>query len=176
MLYGYENEVINVLISLNLFNMLPFYPLDGGRIMGKLFTQGRNVVELFFYCLSALALLVFMYREGLSLMAIIMIPIAFQIIRSIDVMSDQKHLKNSGFDFNKNYDELSDEEYYQLNEYLKQSKPKLDDQSRLAYLQSLLTHSQELKLSGKEKVTFFLVWLFFLLAPVTPFLIKKLLN
>jgi stage IV sporulation protein FB len=164
-IYGYNKEAAEIFIFLNLFNMLPLYPLDGGRIMGKLFTQGKNIVEIFFYSLSAIALLAFIYYDGLSMMAIIMIPIGFQIIRSIDIMMDRNQLKKSGFDFNKNYDELSDEEYHQLDQYLRENKPKLNDQSRLSYLEALLTHSKELKLSWKEKIIFLLIWLFFLLAP-----------
>jgi len=168
-LYGYKKDFANLFIILNLFNMLPLYPLDGGRIMGKLFTQGKNVVEIFFYSLSALALLAFIYYDGISMMAIIMIPIGFQIIRSIDVMVDRNKLKNSGFDFNKNYDELTDEEYHQLNQYLKQNKPKLSDESRLKYLEALLTHSKELKLNWKEKILYFLIWLTFILGPIILF-------
>ena len=72
-------EAIEMLIWLNLFNLFPIYPLDGGRMVELLFSGTRPFVEVTFRALGALALLAL----GVFASSVVLIALAAFLLLSI---------------------------------------------------------------------------------------------
>src|SRR5690349_21682439 len=54
--YWLLTKTAALLIFLNVFNLLPIYPLDGGQLLNRLFLDESNVIGKVFVIVSALAL------------------------------------------------------------------------------------------------------------------------
>ncbi len=113
----YQN-VAGMFIIINLFNLLPVMPLDGGRLLKLLFFEKNEVLnEIFLFLSVALLTLVFFYLKSYFLL---IIPgfLLFQF----KVLSQLKKLKviikNKGIDLDKSYSELSDSDYWLIRDEL----------------------------------------------------------
>jgi hypothetical protein len=62
-------SVVQVLIFLNAFNLLPFGFLDGGRFLGRVLLSRHRVLEVGFLGLGSLALALFALKAGLYIVA-----------------------------------------------------------------------------------------------------------
>lgn len=90
-------EAGSILLALNLFNLLPFSPLDGGQILDTFLFARRPRLRLVFHFLSALALVLFGYYlesailAGLGLILMVALPFAWQrvaLLRGMAGVSD----------------------------------------------------------------------------------------
>jgi Zn-dependent protease len=86
-------EVGSILLALNLFNLLPFSPLDGGQILDTFLFARRPRLRLVFHFLSALALVLLGYYlesallAGLGLILMAALPFAWRRVALLHGMS-----------------------------------------------------------------------------------------
>jgi Zn-dependent protease/tetratricopeptide (TPR) repeat protein len=90
-------EAGSILLALNLFNLLPFSPLDGGQILDTFLFARRPRLRLVFHFLSALALVMFGYYlesallAGLGMILMAALPFAWRrvaLLRGMAGVSD----------------------------------------------------------------------------------------
>ena len=85
-------------LLINSFNLLPFFPLDGGRFLQEVLFSRNRYVELFFRLLASLALIALGFLMGawlialLGLFTLLSIGISFKITR---IVKDLKPLLSS---------------------------------------------------------------------------------
>lgn len=83
-------------IAINLFNMLPFFPLDGGRFVHEILFSRNRYVELVFKIIASLTLIIlgvvmhFWFLAIIGFFSIVAIPITFK------VAGISKNLRESG--------------------------------------------------------------------------------
>jgi stage IV sporulation protein FB len=125
--YRYNNEILrrtgDIFVTINVFNLLPIYPLDGGRIIKNLFFQSNEKINIAFLWISIIVLIAIAFNiEAYSLLLVPLILFA-QMRQQTQIASARKMLNEKGFDTKKTYAELSDEEYWlirnDLGSYLK---------------------------------------------------------
>lgn len=105
-------------VILNLFNLLPIYPLDGGQLFRTLFMPTRDVLSAIFILVSVG--LITWYAIDNKQWFLLMIP-GFLLIRLIDQFHLARvriRLKEAGIDYNKTYADLTDEEYWLIRDEL----------------------------------------------------------
>jgi Zn-dependent protease len=66
-------------LAINLFNLLPVYPLDGGRIVHRLLLAGSAVADLLFRVLALAALGYFAYRTGDRVLLVVAVVLALAL-------------------------------------------------------------------------------------------------
>ncbi len=113
---GYGIMAANIFILLNIFNLLPVTPLDGGHLLETLFFGRHQGLQLVFMGLSAILL------AGIAILTqsyfLLIIPF-FLVLRLQHVRSTgekQKIMEDRGIDYRKSFDELSDESYWKIRE------------------------------------------------------------
>ena len=112
-----------IFMSLNVFNLFPVEPLDGGRLLDTLFIGKNDFLRYFFLILSILLLLWVAYKLESYLM-IFIAAIVFMRLRLLYLANTlrKKLQTEKGFNLDKAYSELSDEEYWKLRaEYIRNS-------------------------------------------------------
>ena len=109
-------KTANIFIFLNLFNLVPVYPLDGGQLLKTMFFSRNNIFQMFFMILSILLLAAWaIYRETFSFLLIPALLVG-QLVGMVRLQRTRNELKERGFNLDKTYDELSDADYWDIRE------------------------------------------------------------
>lgn len=122
--YGmtYEHELLiktgEIFLYINLFNLLPVMPLDGGRIIKSLFFETNEKINIAFTIISMIAIVFFALMQGIYALLIIPIFLYSQIVSNLETNKVRQIIKDKGFVLNKSYEDLSNEEYWLLRDEL----------------------------------------------------------
>jgi stage IV sporulation protein FB len=121
-------ENINVLaysfLVINLLNCLPFYPLDGGRLVETLFYRDNYVIRLVFGIISIIALTVLFAISLNPIMLIIPALITFELFNENKLEKIREYLRQEKINFFTSYDSLPDKDYWLIRDCLIFSFPK----------------------------------------------------
>lgn len=123
-----HHETLKILASsfliINLLNALPFYPLDGGRLLETLFQSERYTVRLVFGII-AVAVMTLLF---LLLFSPLLLIIPFLMM--LDLNNERKHqrireyLSQEGLRYRCSYRELTNREYWLIRDCLLFSFPR----------------------------------------------------
>lgn len=165
-------------ILLNLINLLPVYPLDGGQLLNRVFLDEESIWSRAFILLSVAALAWFsfsMYRStGNHFYFILLFFPVMIFLRSMGdrkLLSLEKKIEEAGINADTEYEDLPDADYWRIRDILAQEHPSFSDlqagppysysgkeEKVMLTIQSLLHRHliQDLSLAGKLLV--FLLW------------------
>lgn len=175
------NQVSWILIYLNLLNLLPVYPLDGGQLLNRLFLDNSRIISKIFLLLSIVALTWFaLYGGPRPFYALLIIPFFLLTRMLTDSHLDKltRKVEETGFDLDTTYEEISDENYWKIRNVLIRNHSSLkdvpeappyeyshkEDQIRIM-VQNLLQRSivQDISLAGK--IIILIIWVGCFAAP-----------
>jgi stage IV sporulation protein FB len=176
-------KVAWILIFLNVLNLLPVYPLDGGQLLHRLFLDDYNILGKIFVVLSV----AFMSWVAITSQFYFLLLFPFMMVSRMfgDLQHErvEKKLEAEGIDLMKSYEALSAEEYWKIRNAVIKYYPQFKDvkpsppyeispkeDQIITTIQSLLQRSliQDLSLTGKFVIL--VIWIAFFLAP---FVIKN---
>ncbi len=178
-------QAAQIFLLLNVFNLLPVFPLDGGQFFQALYFNGSRIIQMIFLVFSFGSLLYLFvalnYSWGLLLIAALVL---MRIGQLNFVNRVRKRLSEEGFDYACSYDDLTDDEYWQMrtviiNESKLLSKkfsidtPLEDEQPIIRHIESVLVPAYEDDLSLLHKISFTLIWLAAFTVPVLQWLLYK---
>ncbi len=176
----------SLLLFLNLLNLLPIYPLDGGQILHRLFLDEKNIIGRTFMVLSALFMFWFDWAyiyPNSTLMALLLlyfpINILIRLKADIDNTKMVNRIESEGVNLNKDYLDITDEEYWKIRAAFIKHHPDLHDippgppyeyASRedkvITTMQGMLQRLIIMDLSVVEKIAIILLWVGCFAAPV----------
>jgi len=172
------DEVAKASIFLNLLNLLPIYPLDGGQLLHRLFLDNIQVIGKIFLIASAALLTWVAIRTGIYPLLIFPFMMITRLIRDMQHERIEKKIEAEGIDLVKSYDEISPEEYWRIRNVIINHYPQLRDvkpsppyeisskeDQIITIIQGLLQRSiiQDLSLVGK--ILILLIWIGCFVAP-----------
>jgi Zn-dependent protease len=176
-------KVAWILIFLNVLNLLPVYPLDGGQLLHRLFLDNYNILGKVFVILSA-ALMVWMaISSGFYFLLLFPFMMFSRMIGDLHHERVEKKIEAEGIDLMKTYEQLTPEEYWRIRNAVIKYYPQFKDvrpappyeispkeDQIINMIQGLLQRSltQDLSLTGKFIIL--VIWIGFFLAP---FIIKN---
>ena len=107
-----------LLIFLNVLNLLPIYPLDGGQLLNRLFLDESKIVGKVFVVLSAIALAYFAIK--IEFYPLLVFPAMMLFRLRTDTRFDEltKKVEETGINLEKTYEEISDEDYWKIRNIL----------------------------------------------------------
>lgn len=112
----YPNERIemlgNIFFILNLFNLLPFMPLDGGRLLETLFINHNHTIRIVFTIISIMVLALLAVFTKSIFFLIIPVSMVFDLIMEIKNQKIRDYLAQENIDYNTDYADLSDFNYW----------------------------------------------------------------
>jgi Zn-dependent protease len=114
----------NSFLIINLFNCLPFHPLDGGRLIETLFFKENYVIRLVFGIISILALLVLFIAVSSPIMLIIPFFIGMELYNEHKFQKIRDYLRQEKINYHTDYDSLSDKNYWLIRDCLLYSFPR----------------------------------------------------
>ncbi|HET9825638.1 MAG TPA: site-2 protease family protein, partial [Chitinophagaceae bacterium] len=186
--FGILRITATLLIFLNVLNLLPVYPLDGGQLVNRLFLDDTNFIGKIFVVLSALALGYLLIRLGMT-NSFLYVLLFFPVMMLVRLFSEDKNEKLTkviearGINLEKTYEEITDEEYWRIRNILIESnyptlrniKPappyeySASEDKVVTALESLLQRTIIQDLSWVGKGIIILIWIG---SFATPFLLR----
>lgn len=168
-----------IFMSLNVFNLFPVEPLDGGRLLDTLFIGKNDFLRYFFLILSILLLLWVAYKLESYLM-IFIAAIVFMRLRLLYLANTlrKKLQTEKGFNLDKAYSELSDEEYWKLRaEYIRNSpfkkhldaeryEPLVNEDVLIGGVKNLLSYPMKQDMNTLYKLGVLFLWIASIAYPI----------
>lgn len=116
----YPNERLNMLGNIffifNLFNLLPFLPLDGGRILETLFIKESHVIRIVFTIISILALLILSLIFGSIFFLILPVTMILSLVMEIKNEKIRDYLRQERINYYYDYNDLPDKIYWTIRD------------------------------------------------------------
>lgn len=142
-----QNEFLlrtsNIFIVLNLFNLLPVMPLDGGQIVKSMFFENNEIISKIFIFFS----IAIMTYYALNSQSYFLLLIPFFLLMQISAQSQIKKVRNGaaikGINLDKSYNELTNEEYWLLRDEIG---------SHMKYFQSYITPKKYVIAANENKI------------------------
>lgn len=113
----------NIFFWLNLFNLLPFVPLDGGRLLETLFINERYIIRLVFTIISIMALTVIAILTQSLIFLLIPLSMVFSLIMEVKNQKIRDYLQQEHINYTVDYTELPDKNYWSIRDCLLMAFP-----------------------------------------------------
>lgn len=160
-----------ILVFLNLLNLLPVYPLDGGQLLNRLFLYESQLVGTLFILISCAVMAWFAW--SIRFYPLLLFP-AMMLVRMVsDWQNDRliRRIEAEGVDLNTSYEDISDEQYWAIRSALIRHHPDLADipadppyryadreDKVVSTMQSLLQRTLVMDLPLAGKLLILLIW------------------
>ncbi len=167
-----------ILVFLNLLNLLPVYPLDGGQLLHRLFLDDYNILGKVFVVISAGLMTWVAISSAFYPLLFFPFMILSRMIGDLQHERIEKKIEAEGINLMKTYEELTPEEYWRIRNavirYYPQFKdvnpaPPYDISSKedqiITTIQGLLQRSLTQDLSIGGKILILAIWVASFAAP-----------
>lgn len=179
----------NMFIGLNLFNLIPVYPFDGGKILKTLFFESNQVISFVFLGLSAVGVAFIAYLTETYAMFLIPIFLAMQAVTQFQVKKVKEAIVKKGLNLNSSFEQLSNRDYWLIREVIGQHmkyytriiKPKVyevhEKESQITkQVKAMLLETSVADLGWLGKTGVVLIWLMAFILPLAIVAAKYLLS
>jgi hypothetical protein len=117
-------------ILLNLINLLPVYPLDGGQLLNRVFLDEESWLSKIFVFLSIGFLIWFaLYGGSKPFYPLLLFPLMMilRLFGESKLKTLEKRVHESGIDMDKSYEELPNEDYWKIRNIVIEEHPAFKD-------------------------------------------------
>lgn len=179
------SQIATFLILLNLINLLPIYPLDGGQLLNRVFLDEDGLISKIFIFIS----IALMCWAALKINYVLLIFPLMMILRlrgDSQMNNLDKRIEESGINADTSYEELPDEDYWKMRKILVEEHPDFKhidpgppyeysdkEEKIMTTIQSLLHRHLIQDVSVIGKIFIFLIWI---AAIASPWLVKMDLS
>jgi stage IV sporulation protein FB len=122
-----------IFLLLNILNLLPVYPLDGGQLLNRVFLDEDSVISKIFVIISALLMCWFvwsMYQRSHSPTIFIMLFFPLNLLlrhfSQNKMLAAEKKIEDAGINTDVDYNDLPDAHYWQIRDILIETQPSLN--------------------------------------------------
>ncbi len=179
------SRIAVLFIILNLINLFPVYPLDGGQLLNRVFLDEESWVSKLFIILSAGFMAWFAWNlyssSGHALyLALLLFPLTILLRLQSDskFKAIEKRIEDEQINADISYEDLPDEDYWKIRNILVTQHPSFRDiepappyeyslreEKVMATIQSLLHRHLIQDLSVAGKIFIFLIWVAAIASP-----------
>ena len=172
------SQIALLFIILNLINLLPIYPLDGGQLLNRVFLDEESIVSKLFIFLSAALMCWAAWKLNFYILLIFPVMMLLRLRTDKKMDNAEKRIEQEGINADTSYEEMPDEAYWKMRNILIDEHPSFKDVPKappyeyssreekvMTTIQSLLHRHiiQDLSIAGK--IFIFLIWISALAAP-----------
>ena len=172
------SQIALLFIILNLINLLPIYPLDGGQLLNRVFFDEESIVSKLFIFLSAALMCWAAWKLNFYILFIFPAMMLLRLRPDKKMDRAEKRIEQEGINADISYDEMPDEDYWKMRNILIEEHSSFKDipkappyqysnreEKVMTTIQSLLHRHviQDISIAGK--IFIFLLWVSALAAP-----------
>ena len=158
-------------IILNLINLLPIYPLDGGQLLNRVFLDEESFWSKVFVFLSAAFLCLLAIKLPFYPLLLFPAMMLLRLAGEKKITNIEKRIEAAGIHTDLEYEDLRDEDYWKIRNILIEEHPAFKDvdpsppyeyshkeEKIMAMIQSLLHRHLIQDVSVAGKIFIFLIW------------------
>ncbi len=185
-----HNETLKMLyetfLFINLLNCLPFYPLDGGRLIETLFFRNSFVARMVFGIISILALIGLFFSNSSPFLLVIPVFIALELYNEFRNNKIREYLKQENIEYHTDYALLPDRNYWLIRDCLLLAFPKkyagitpgqyqysAIEPAVMNHVSAVLQTNLRLDMSAVGKIIMFLFYLMLFIGPALVYVLLK---
>ncbi len=172
------SQIALLFIILNLINLLPIYPLDGGQLLNRVFFDEESFVSKLFIFLSAALMCWAAWKLNFYILFIFPAMMLLRLRPDKKMDRAEKRIEQEGINADISYEEMPDEDYWKMRKILIEEHSSFKDipkappyqysnreEKVMTTIQSLLHRHviQDISIAGK--IFIFLLWVSALAAP-----------
>ena len=167
-----------ILVFLNLLNLLPVYPLDGGQLLHRLFLDDYNILGKIFVIISAGLMIWIAINSAFFPLLFFPFMMLTRMVGDLQHERIEKKIEAEGIDLMKSYQELTPEEYWKIRSAVIKYYPQFKDVNPappyeisskedqiITTIQGLLQRSLTQDLSIGGKILILVIWVASFAAP-----------
>jgi stage IV sporulation protein FB len=172
------SQIALLFIILNLINLLPIYPLDGGQLLNRVFLDEESIISKLFIFLSAALMCWAAWKLDFYILLIFPAMMLLRLRPDKKMDHAEKRIEEEGINADTSYEEMPDEDYWKMRNILIEEHPSFKDISKappyeysnreekiMTTIQGLLHRHIIQDLSVAGKIFIFLLWVSALAAP-----------
>jgi stage IV sporulation protein FB len=185
-----HNETLTMLsnsfLIINLLNCLPFYPLDGGRLVETLFFKENYTIRLVFGIISIIALLFVCLSFVNPILLIIPVFIGLELFNENKHQKIRDYLRQEKINYFTDYGSLPDKDYWLIRDCLLLSFPKkyigvpagkyeysMVEPLIVQHIITVLQVNLKLDLNAFKRILVLLFYIFIFVAPLLIVVLKR---
>ncbi len=172
------SQIALLFIILNLINLLPIYPLDGGQLLNRVFLDEESIVSKLFIFLSAALMCWAAWKLNFYILFIFPAMMLLRLRPDKKMDRAEKRIEQEGINADISYEEMPDEDYWKIRNILIEEHSSFKDipkappyqysnreEKVMTTIQGLLHRHviQDISIAGK--IFIFLLWVSALAAP-----------
>lgn len=172
------SRIALLLIILNLINLFPIYPLDGGQLLQRVFLDEESWIGKVFVFASAAFMVFVAWKLDFWVLLIFPVMMLLRLVGDSKISNIEKRLEAEGINTDTSYEELPDEDYWKIRNMLIEEHPAFKDtapappyeysrreEKIMSTIQNLLRRHliQDVSLVGK--IFILLIWIAAFAAP-----------
>ncbi|MGZ8509036.1 MAG: site-2 protease family protein [Chitinophagaceae bacterium] len=172
------SQIALLFIILNLINLLPVYPLDGGQLLNRVFLDEESHISKLFIFLSAAFMCWVAWKLNFYILLIFPAMMLLRLRSDKNMDHAEKRIEEEGINADTSYEEMADEDYWKMRNILIDEHPSFKDIAKappyeysnredkvMTTIQSLLHRHVIQDLSTAGKIFIFILWVSALAAP-----------
>jgi stage IV sporulation protein FB len=121
------SRIAVLMIILNLINLFPVYPLDGGQLLNRVFLDEESFWSKTFVFLSAAAMCWFAFKLPFYALLIFPALMLLRLFSDTKMNTVEKKIEKEGINIDQPYEELPDADYWKIRNILIAEHPAFRD-------------------------------------------------
>jgi Zn-dependent protease len=117
----------SLFVVLNLINLLPIYPLDGGQLLNRIFLDEDGIMSKIFVFVSAALMCLLAWKLDLIVLYIFPVMMLLRLRGDTQFNSVDKRIEREDINADASYEELKDEDYWKIRTVLIEEHPSFRD-------------------------------------------------
>jgi len=179
------NKLAIYLVVINVFNLLPVLPLDGGRLLKNLYFEKNDTITRIFLFLSLGALVYYSIYSGSYTLLILPFFMVLQLINHFQSLKLKQALLACHIDLEQTFEQLSDQDYWRVRDemgtriahfknIITPGIHEISDREDLVikYMRDLLRKPLREDLTPFGLLGFTILWLAFIALPIVFYIIR----
>jgi stage IV sporulation protein FB len=166
-------------VLINVLNLLPIYPLDGGQLLKTLFLDSRQLITNIFVIVSIVVLATYAVSGEEWFLLVIPYFLVTRMVQEWRLNKLRKTLDQLRINYRKSYAELTDSEYWQIRELAVRENRQLskynipdehivseNESEVISYIKSILKIKPIKDLSITGIILFLIIWIAAIAVPL----------
>jgi Zn-dependent protease len=133
----------NIFVIMNVFNLLPVMPLDGGKVIKAMFFETNEIINTVFISISIALLIILCVLLNSWYLLLVPYLLIMQLVSQSQTKKARRAIRDQDIDLSKTYEELTDRDYWMIRDVLAE---------HVKYYSKLIRRGEHVPVDNEERI------------------------